>query len=299
MNKTIKTPLASHPLTENGQPARFVLKTMQQIASRKSNKPPQPHRHQFYSLIWITAGKGTHVIDYKTYPAVAGTIFFLSPEQVHDLRMDDHHEGYVMLFTSDFLETTGLGREIIDQSGFFFRCDDVAPLTLTRDEDRTSLLQIIALMETEYQQKGMGYEQALGALLRLFLLHCQRISAQLQPLREERKKAGAQIMKQFKELLENHYAGWHKVADYAQALHLTPNYLNEVVTQESGTSAKERILARIMLEAKRYATHSDISVKEVAYLLGFEDPAHFSKRFKQIEGQGFTDFRTEFRKKYS
>lgn len=299
MNKLTKTPFASQSLTENGQPARFVLKTMQQIASRKPSKPPQPHRHQFYSLIWITGGTGTHVIDYKTYPAVAGTIFFLSPEQVHDLRMDDGHEGYVMLFTSDFLETTGLGREIIDQSGFFFRCDDVAPLTLDREDEKAALLQIIALMESEYRQKGLGYEQAIGALLRLFLLQCQRISARLQPLREERKKAGAQIMKQFKELLENHYSSWHKVADYAQALHLTPNYLNEVVSQESGTSAKDRILARIMLEAKRFATHSDISVKEVAYLLGFEDPAHFSKRFKQSEGLGFTDFRTEFRKKYS
>ena len=59
------------------------------------------------------------------------------------------------------------------------------------------------------------------------------------------------------------------------------------------------ILNRIMLEAKRFATYSETSVKEVAYNLGFEDPAHFSKLFKNQEGLGFTEFRASIRKKYS
>jgi AraC-like DNA-binding protein len=53
-----------------------------------------------------------------------------------------------------------------------------------------------------------------------------------------------------------------------------------------------------MLEAKRYAGFAELTAKEVAYTLGFEDPSHFSKLFRQQQKQSFTDFREDIRKKY-
>jgi AraC-like DNA-binding protein len=143
------------------------------------------------------------------------------------------------------------------------------------------------------------HQEAIGSLLKLFLLECRRISDTIPAERKQRTHAGGTLVKQFKDLLDNHFTHWHKVAEYAKSLHITPNYLNELVSQETGKSAKDMILNRIMLEAKRFATYSETSVKEVAYNLGFDDPAHFSKLFKSQENQGFTDFRASIRKKYS
>lgn len=294
-----KTVFRSLSLHEQGRPVDFVFKTMRDISAAQAGEDHVPHRHQYYSIIWITSGEGIHLVDFKNYPARAGTIFFVSPEQVHDLHMHDPHDGYVMLFTENFLERQGIGSQWVQNSGFFFRCDDVAPLQVDQSADSKQLEEIIRMIALEYAQKNRGYTDAIGALLKLFLLHCTRLSSTLQPARQERNRTGATTVKQFKDLLDTHFSEWHKVAEYATALHITPNYLNEVLSQETGSGAKEMILSRIMLEAKRYATHSDMSVKEVAYELGFTDPAHFSKLFKQHENQGFTEFRAEIRKKYS
>jgi AraC-like DNA-binding protein len=294
-----KNTIESFSLRENGQPAEFVFKTMKDVARELEGHDHMPHRHQYYSIIWVTAGMGTHLVDFKNYPAKAGTIFFISPEQVHDLQMKSPHDGYVILFTETFLEQQGIGSHWVRQSGFFFRCDDVAPLRLDDEKDPVVLEPVIQMIAREYGEKKPGYLDAIGSLLRLFLLQCNRISSVQKPTRQERNRPAASTVKQFKDLLDSHFSEWHKVAEYARALHLTPNYLNEVISQETGTGAKDMILARIMLEAKRYATHSDMSVKEVAYQLGFTDPAHFSKLFKQCENQGFTEFRGEIRKKYS
>jgi AraC-like DNA-binding protein len=294
-----KNRIESLELMDSGQPADFVFKTMKNVATEHENRDHLPHRHHYYSVIWIISGEGIHLVDFKSYPAQSGTVFFISPEQVHHLQMKDPHDGFVLLFTENFLERQGIGSQWVRQSGFFFRCDDVAPLQIENEDDASELDKIIRMIAGEYLEKRTGYLDAIGALLRLFLLQCNRISSIKQPVRQERSRPAVSTVKQFKDLLDIHFAEWHKVAEYARALHLTPNYLNELLSQETGSSAKDMILARIMLEAKRYATHSEMSVKEVAYQLGFTDPAHFSKLFKQCENQGFTAFRGEIRKKYS
>jgi AraC-like DNA-binding protein len=213
--------------------------------------------------------------------------------------MQPDHTGYVMLFTTDFIEQNSIPQHWLQDSGFFFRCDDVAPLIIPDSCDKSRLLQLIQGINQEYHQQWKFYEEAIGSLLKLFLLECKRIYNTLPVKRTERSNAGGTLIKQFKDLLDNHFTEWHKVAEYAQALHITPNYLNELVNQETGQSAKDMIINRIMLEAKRFATYSETSVKEVAYTLGFDDPAHFSKLFKKQEEQGFTEFRAAIRKKYS
>jgi AraC-like DNA-binding protein len=286
------------PLMLDGKQADFVFKRMRDIRPGEKDKDHKPHRHEFYSIIWVTSGKGTHQVDFKTYPAVPGTVFFISPEQVHQLNMDGRHDGAVLLFTTNFLEQFSSGTSWLRQSGFFFRCDDVTPLQL--DKSTEPLLQdTIKQIEREFEQKQDGYLDVIGAQLKVFLLQCQRQANQQAPIHTERHRSASALVKKFKNLLDEKYAQWHMVSNYAAGMNITPNYLNEILNAETGRNAKDMILSRIMLEAKRHAIHSEISVKELAFKLGFEDPAHFSKLFKQMENQGFTEFRTLIRKKYS
>jgi AraC-like DNA-binding protein len=100
-------------------------------------------------------------------------------------------------------------------------------------------------------------------------------------------------VKNFKDLLEKHFIDWKKVGDYATELNLSSDYLNNVVKATIGKTAKELIQQRTVLEAKRLGLHTNLSTKEIAYQIGFDDPSHFSKFFKNVEGASFTDFRTE------
>ncbi len=79
---------------------------------------------------------------------------------------------------------------------------------------------------------------------------------------------------------------------------MTANHLNEVVKKITGQTAKEVIQDRLLLEAKRYATYSDCTLSEIAFHLGYEDAAHFSRMFKKCSGMNFVQFRAAIRKKY-
>ena len=286
-------------LKENGMPASFVYRTMEQIESMQHpGQAMEPHRHNYYTILWVRKGSGLHHIDFRSYDVKDDTIYFLTPEQVHHVQMDPGAKGYVLLFTPDFLHEQGLSLHWIEDTGFFFRCDDLAPFHLTRDMDSRGLEHLVLHIQEEYLARKPFYLDGIGSWLKLFLLECKRFS-QLSSIQvETRSNTKAQIVKQFRDLLENHYHEWHKVADYAREMHITPNHLNEVISVETGTSAKDYILNRIMLEAKRYAGFADITAKEVAYTLGFDDPSHFSKLFRQQQNQSFSEFRDHIRKKY-
>ena len=62
-----------------------------------------PHRHNFYEILYVTGGEGTHFIDFNAYPIVAGTVYFISPGQVHYWDTSVPIEGEIILFTEDFL----------------------------------------------------------------------------------------------------------------------------------------------------------------------------------------------------
>ena len=74
------------------------------------------------------------------------------------------------------------------------------------------------------------------------------------------------------------------VSQYAEALHITPDYLNASLKSLTGTGAKEHIQNRILIAAKRLLKFSDLNTKEIAYELGFSEPANFSIFFKKHTG---------------
>ena len=286
-------------LKENGMPASFVFRTIEQIESMQHpGQALEPHRHNYYTILWVRKGSGLHHIDFRSYDVKDDTIYFLTPEQVHHVQINPGAKGYVLLFTPDFLYEQGLPQHWIEDTGFFFRCDDLAPFHLTKEMASHGLEHLVLHIQEEYTARKPFYLDGIGSWLKLFLLECKRFSHQSNIQVETRTHTKAQIVKQFRDQLENHYHEWHKVADYARELHITPNHLNEVISVETGTSAKDYILNRIMLEAKRYAGFADITAKEVAYTLGFDDPSHFSKLFRQQQNQSFLEFREHIRKKY-
>lgn len=108
-----------------------------------------------------------------------------------------------------------------------------------------------------------------------------------------------QLVLDFFNLVEQHFRQFHAVADYAAQLAITPNYLNEVVKEQTARTAGSIIFDRIVIEAKRLAYFSELAIQEIATHLSFQDPAYFSRFFKQQSGQTLSQFRSTIRKKYN
>ena len=61
-----------------------------------------PHKHIYYTIIYIESGKGSHQIDFKDYPLQNNTLYFLSPGQIHNWNIEELPKGYALFFTEDF-----------------------------------------------------------------------------------------------------------------------------------------------------------------------------------------------------
>src|ERR1035437_138913 len=95
-------------LLYNDIPVAFVIKNMEDIDRRLGGIADNPHRHNYYTIIWSFTATGKHIIDFKEYPILPQHIFFVSPEQVHQVITDSGPTGYVILFTPEFLQKNSI-----------------------------------------------------------------------------------------------------------------------------------------------------------------------------------------------
>ncbi len=285
----------SHTIRVSRLPLPFVYKTMEAIEADKKPgaMPVAPHRHDYYTIIVVArATSGVHQIDFKNYNLVSNTVFTISPGQIHQLSIPENTtvKGHVLMFTTDFLLKYSLPPERLSGMELFFNCDEAKPFSLSEVELQGLDLFFQKFIQ-ESQHTGPENAEILGSWLKLFLLELKRIKTGKAMANTKLEHRQATIVRRFKDEVEQHYSLWHHVADYADSQSLTSNYLNEVVKSETGVSAKDFILNRLALEAKRLAQYSDLSAKEVAFRLGYEDVAHFSKFFKKCTGMTFSEFR--------
>lgn len=120
-----------------------------------------------------------------------------------------------------------------------------------------------------------------------------------QPHRHNTAPRNLETVRHFFSLIEKQYTTKKMASDYADELAVTPNYLNELAKNITGHPASYHVQQRIVLESKRMLAFSNLSMKEIAYELGFDDSAHFSKYFKNVSGQNFTDYKASIQKETS
>ncbi len=290
-----KVNIYSLDLIHNGNPAPFVMKTMEEIDQQIGGIADTPHRHNYYTVIWPLTATGKHVIDFREYPILPHHLFFVSPGQVHQIITDPKPTGYVILFTAEFLEKNSIRNDFITNLRLFKKSDESPPLPLAPNLVRT-LKPFAEQMYSAFNTQKELYYETIGAYLKLFLIECNGNCSIIPDTNTQNFEVGKTIVRNFKEIAEQNYHKWHQVRAYAEALNVTPNYLNEVIKSALNISAKDFIQERLVLEAKRMVVFTGKSGKEIGFDLGFDDPSHFSKFFKTNTGQSLQDFKTSINK---
>jgi AraC-like DNA-binding protein len=277
-------------LKYNEVPMPFVIKSMEGIDRVAMGAEALPHRHNYFSVIWPSEGSGSHIIDFREYPLLPDHIFFISPTQVHQVLIDAPLAGYVILFSSEFLERNSIRNDFISNLRLFRNSDETPPLPVS-GEMAATLRVFAGSMMAAFSRRTDMYLETAGAYLKLFLIECNGLCSLAPDNNLQSYEVSKTLVKNFRELVEKRFADLHQVKDYADALNVTPNYLNEVIRSTMNIPAKEFIQSRIVLEARRMATFTDKSVKEIGFDLGFDDPSHFSKFFRANSGKTLQEFR--------
>jgi AraC family transcriptional regulator, transcriptional activator of pobA len=251
--------------------------------------------HNSFKIILVKQGSGCHSIDFDKYEVTEDSLHCVVPGR-KNLFDSANAEGYMIIFTAGFLSFYEDTLNMFSPARLFntfLNC----PVTKVDEQMKRQLVEIAERMIGESKSTFSGSAEILGELLKMFLICFNQVT--MQPHQQFNQSRNKELVSRFLMLLERNYATHKMVADYAKQLTVTPNYLNEIVKKVSGFPASHHIQQRIILEAKRKAAHVSMSMKEVAYHLGFDDISHFSKFFKNVSGINFTAFKKEISQRFS
>ncbi|WP_299399214.1 AraC family transcriptional regulator [uncultured Gelidibacter sp.] len=257
----------------------FGISKMEDIYTKRNGEVDEPHRHNYYTVLIINAAKGLHKIDFNTYDLGERQIYFVAPGQVHQVIETEKSFGYAMTFSNQFLVENAIRLSFIDSLNLFNNYGQSPPLTPGKEQferivDFTD--QIFKLFNSDSNMRLLS----IGAFLKLLLIECNNICS-INPIESDVDTTGDNLIRKFKNLVEKNYKKEHATTFYASELYITPDHLNRTVKSRIGKTAKDFIQARIITEAKRLLYFTDLSNKEIAYDLGFNEPANFSAFFKK------------------
>ena len=110
-----------------------------------------------------------------------------------------------------------------------------------------------------------------------------------------RHKVNSDVVTQFEQRLKKYYEsgniGMPNVAYFAEQANLSAGYFGDLIKKETGQTPKDMITLHMIGVAKQRLAASDDDVSIIAYNLGFEYPAHFSRMFKRVTGQSPSQYR--------
>lgn len=251
------------------------------------------HKHTFYEIIWTEKGKSRQTIDYKEYEVLPNSLFFISPNQVHQFEEWKPLKGGTILFTEDFFLLNHNNKDKLFELSFLDNFYANPCIQLSK-KDFTDIKQTIDLIANEQHRKDKS-QSIIQALLHILLAQVQRCV----DIETEKPISNKYLVlfKQFKNLLDKHFTENKAASFFAERLHLTTHHLNLITKNVTGKTASEVIRARSILEAKRLLTFSGFTVTEIATHLNYFDSSYFAKLFKQETGTSPVEFQKTILKK--
>ena len=250
----------------------------------------------FYTVMQKNLCPGALRYGRNYYDFQEGSLFFMGPNQV--VAMEDPDEtqdvyGWGLVFHPELIRGTSLSTKMKDYSYFSYNVYEALHLS---EQEKTKLTEIIRDIEAELNQNIDKHSKTLiVSTLELLLNYCNRYYDRQFITRTETNK---DIVSDFEGHLQGYFEsevlqdlGFPSVKYFAEQLHLSPNYLSDLLKKETGKNGTEHIQLHVIELAKDRLLSSTVSVSEIAYDLGFEYPQYFSKMFKKNTGMTPAEFR--------
>ncbi len=263
---------------------------------QKLNKPPhfeitaidvdiycvanENEQSEYFKIYWIEDGYGEYQIDFKSFVVEKAGLFFLSPGQVLTIETEKVKSGFQISFDKEFYCVETHGKEIACNGVLFNNVHRASMIPLAK-EDNTYFIDILQKMVGEIESPGPAHREMLETYLRMFLIGALRKWESLNIKPEVQEDESNRLAADFVALVEKHFTKIHSVGAYAEKLGISPKSLAKRLNVLGHKKPTEIIKDRIILQAKRDLRFSNKSVKEIAFDLGFEDPAYFTRYFKK------------------
>lgn len=265
---------------------RFKIRTVQAILAGNDLKQDL-HRHDFFFILLLQNGSGSHEIDFTPYQVLDNSIFFLRPGQVHQLELNAVCTGYLMEFNNGFYHPK---EKSSSQRLRKASTKNYCKLEVNRFE---KLQNILSYIFQEYTGKEEGYLDIIKANLEIFFIEFVRQSSNSNSISTDASSYTQERFEEFLDHLEKHITTYKQVSQYTGLMSLSTYQLNEITNAAVGKTSSKLINEHIILEAKRYLLATPNQIKDIADHLGYEDVSYFIRFFKKHTGHSPEAFRHE------
>lgn len=248
----------------------------------------QPHRQMFYTILCIENAQGTAVIDGVSIRLDHPKIICVKPDSIFSIDINNTATGNMICFTEEFFSLRYNNNALLQFSFLHKEGGNDACLEETQAvEWRT----ITTFMLGEFHRRHKGMDSILRSYLNILLCQLDRHFGPGNTV--ERKNNKEEKLRQFKVLLDEHYARHKTPSFYAGQLNITTNYLNKLCRTYKGVSSGEMIRKRVTIEAQRLLHYTGLSVAEIAKELEFESASYFVTFFGKNTGMTPENFRKQ------
>ncbi len=248
----------------------------------------RPHLHNFFELVLIEEGQGSHAVDGQRIEVGEGDVMWIAPGQIHDPSGLEDTTKWILAFGADALLP---GQS--DAIAFMGKAPHLSLLPFSMahhasparaempKERRISWFARLRQIEQEIASRPLGYALAARALLELTMLDLTRL---LDANSSSRVLLDRPFLDTVFSFIEANYHKPIGLVDVARAVGRSPAHLTDRVHRETGKTVLGWITERRMAEARRLLLHGGGSVDEVAVAVGYGDPKHFSRQFRKMVG---------------
>lgn len=252
-----------------------------------------PHRKAYYLLVFVKHNRGRHWVDMRPYERKDNALYFTAPSQILVKEAATPFWGTRLAFTNEFLalqQNAALRELPLIQNPHHGH-----ELLLTA-ADGALVEELLAKIEAEHRRPGEWQHRMLTAYLTVLLTYLSRLYTE--QFTGAEPSADQRLLKAYQAKVEEYFREQHEVGAYAALLHISAGHLSEVVKAQSGKPAIKHLHDRLVLEAKRLLLYTPLSLKELAFDLGFSEASYFNRFFKRETGVTPAEYRTTIRKMY-
>ncbi|WP_243304802.1 helix-turn-helix domain-containing protein [Geothrix oryzisoli] len=244
---------------------------------------PVPHSHPFHQVFFLTKGTGSHWVDGIETRLEAPWVMLIAKGKKHLFLPDVPAEGWMFDFGEDFLD---------DDASWIFSDFLAAPNLPLHDDALVRQASALArllwdLGQVAREETRPAIRHLLAAFLHLFQARIREQAARAQA----QSSADFKLFQAFLHQLDKSFQEEKEVEFYARKLRCTPRRLGTACKAVLGKTPQTLIIERVMLEAKRLLLHTDMSVQQIASLLGCEEHSNFTKAFRKATGETPSAFR--------
>lgn len=245
------------------------------------------HRDDFYIFFVLTKGKVIMKCDMVDVKINAQSIVVIKPFQIHSPQFISPDAAGYYIGVAPFL--------IPNNCAAVFQNLKIGDQVNKIDKfQKKDVLETVSLLHRSFENSTSNKTPIVNGLFSALVYRFVNIYSESNKLTTEHKNQSAQIYSNFKQLISN-TTFLESPSFFAKKLNITASHLNYCVNASTGKSVTYWLQNAMILEAQRFLYYTEDDVKEIAFMLGFEDHTYFSRLFKKITGETPLTFRLKFR----